>query len=324
MIVTCAAYRDGRRLDQGQVPIHEAAAARAQHDFVWLELVDPPEEELETAREQFGLHELAVEDSIRWHQRPKIEQYADSLFVVLRTATYDTERSEVEPGEIHLFIGRDYVIVVRKGGDPADLDQIRARAERRPELMKLGPGAVLYAVMDEVVDDYAPVVEEISADIDDVEAAVFSESRQDTTKQIYRLKREVLELRHATAPLLDPLERLQRGHFPQIHRDLWAYFRDVHDHVQRADERIEAFRDLLTGTLQANAAQVSVRQNEIVRKISGWAAIIAVPTLITGVYGMNFEHMPELRWTLGYPYALTLMVALAGALYLLLRRVRWL
>jgi magnesium transporter len=324
VIVNYAVYGGGKRLKQGRASIEEAAAAGAGHDFVWLELADPSEAELRAASERFGLHELAVEDAHHAHQRPKIEQYEDSLFVVLRTARYDSARSEISLGEIHLFIGRDYVIVVRHGGDPADLDQIRARAELHPELMNLGPGAVLYAVMDEVVDDYAPVVEQLSEQIADVETDVFSESVRDATERIYMLKREVLRLHRATSPLVLPVERLHRGEYPQIHSEMEKYFRDVYDHIERIDDQIESFRELLTGVLEANVSLVSVRQNEIVQKISGWAAIIAVPTLITGVYGMNFQHMPELRWPAGYPLALLAMLAVAGTLYLVLRRIRWL
>jgi magnesium transporter len=324
VIVDYAVYRDGERSDRGRMSLDRVADSREKESFVWLNLAEADPHELEAVGSEFGLSELAVEDAQHAQQRPKIERYEDMLFVVLRTAYHDASTHGITLGEIHLFIGPDYVIVVRHGGDPLDLEQIRQRAERKPELMKLGPSAVLYAVMDEVVDDYGPVVETLSSEIEHVEGDVFSDEVVDVTHRIYSLKREVLEVRRATAPLVVPLERVHQGDYREIHAEIRPYFRDIHDHLQRANDQIESFRELLTGILEANIALVSVRQNDIVQKISGWAAILAVPTLISGVYGMNFQHMPELNWAAGYPYALGLMLVLSASLYALLRRIGWL
>jgi magnesium transporter len=319
-----ATYRDGKRVADGTISIGDAAAARRDNQFVWLELVGPDASELSELHRRFDLPELAIEDAAHAHQRPKFDEYPHCLFVVLRTARYHEGPHECELGEIHIFLGTDYIVVVRHGGDPADLDEIRARAERHSDLMRLGPTSVLYAVVDEVVDDYEPVLEGISNDVETVETDVFALSVHDVTERIYKLKREVLELRRAVSPLVLPHEKLIEGRFHHVPEQMKPYFRDVHDHLKRAEDRVESLRELLTGALEANVALVTVRQNEIVQKISGWAAVIAVPTLISGIYGMNFKHMPELDWTYGYPYALALMLALASLLYLLLRRAQWL
>ncbi len=324
VIANCLAYRDGARLRDGQASVREAAMVRRDCDFVWLEVIDPPRDEVQALGEHFGLPELAVEDAYKAHQRPKVEQHGDTLFVALRTLRRTGAHDELDVGEMHMFAERSFVIVVRHGGDEADLDEIRARAEAKPELLRLGPGAVVHAVMDEVVDDYGPVLDGISNDIDEVEQQVFSEEETDTTQRIFRLMRQVLEVRRTTSPLIAPLERMHSNGVSLVAPGMQTYFRDVHDHVQRANDRVEAFRDLLAGILEANTALGSVRQNEGVRKISGWAAIIAVPTLITGIYGMNFQHMPELRWVAGYPLALALILAVSLTLYLVLRRVQWL
>jgi magnesium transporter len=323
-MITGVLFRDGEQVKSGPLSLAEVAAARAEGGIVWLELSRPSDSEMEEVRREFGLHELAVEDARHAHQRPKVEEYGECLFVVLRTADYETEREEVVLGEVHLFLGDDYVIVVRHGTDGPRLAEVREKTEMREELVGLGPGAVLYAVTDEVVDGYMPVIAELETDIEEVEVEVFSVGLRETTLRVYNLKRQVLELLHASGPLEEPLERLQRGDFPQVAEETRHYFRDIYDHVRRANDRVEGFRELLTAVLDANVALVSIRQNDIVRKISGWAAIIAVPTLISGIYGMNFDNMPELSWSFGYPFALALMVALSGGLYTLLRRVGWL
>jgi len=328
MIRHYAAIRGGKLIADGDSSIEEAAKLLSGCDFVWLSLDTPSEDEMHACAVDFGLHELAVEDAHHAHQRPKIEEYDDSLFIVLRNADYDTDTHQLELGEVHLFLGPDYVIVVRHGGDKHDLDQMRERIERRADLLECGPGAIAYAVMDQVVDDYGPIVEELSLDIDGVESEVFRAGAQaaikDTTERIYTLKREVLEFRSATAPLVTSLDRVREGLFKQIPEELHEYFRDVVDHLTRVNDQVEGFRELLTSVLDANVALVSVRQNDIVQKISGWAAIIAVPTLVSGIYGMNFEHMPELASRWGYPWALMLMLVLSYSLYRMLKRFGWL
>jgi magnesium transporter len=324
MIADCAVYRDGRRTSDGRLSLHDAAGARAGGAFVWLELAEPSEPEMESLKDEFELPELAVEDAHHAHQRPKVEQYGNCLFVVLRTVAYDAGAEVISTGEIHLFLGKSYVIVVRHGAQLEELSWIRRRLEGRAELIQLGPGAVLYGVMDQVVDSYAPVIEEVGSDIDEVEVEVFGAEARETTERIYNLKRQVLELKRATEPLVDPLDHIQSGDFTQLPEEVGHYFRDVYDHIERANEHVENFRELLTSILEANVALVSIRQNDIVRKISGWAAIIAVPTMIAGIYGMNFDFMPELRWRFGYPFVVGLTAAICLTLYRQFKKAHWL
>jgi magnesium transporter len=290
--------------------------------FVWLGLFEPDATMLADVQDRFYLHELAVEDAQSFHLRPKIEQYADGVqFVVLRTARYDDEKEEVEFGEISLFLSREFAITVRQGV-ASDLRQARQRLERRPELLQEGPASVLWAVLDQVVDNYAPVVEGLERDIEEVEATVFSASAA-PAQRIYFLRREVTDFYRAVHPLLGPLEALERGGY-RVSEPLRQYFRDVNDHLKLVNEEVSAQRDLLVTVLQANMAMLSVQQNEVVRTISGWAAIIAVPTLVASIYGMNFDNMPELGWQLGYPGALALMFLIGLGLYTYFKRVRWL
>jgi len=322
VIVDCAVYEQGVRR-AGELALDGASkASRQRNAFVWLGLFEPTEEEFDSVRSEFELHELAVEDAIKAHQRPKLEVYGDSLFMVLKTARYLDTTEAVELGEIQLFIGDDFIITVRHG--ETALHDVRLRMETRPELLKCGPGAALHAIVDRVVDDYLPIVDELDRDIREVEGDVFSPSRSNPAERIYKLKREVLELHDALGPLADPLDRLARGSHESVHPDIRPYFRDVHDHVVRTVDRVESFRDLLTSVLTANLTQASFRQNEDVRKISAWAAIIAVPTMIAGIYGMNFEHMPELDWAFGYPVVLGAVLVLCVLLYRYFRHVGWL
>ena len=323
MIIDCAVYEDGRRRD-GALPLEEASeAGRQENAFVWIGLHEPTEEEFESIRREFDLHELAVEDAIKAHQRPKLEVYGDSLFVVLRTVRFIPETDTTEFGEILLFIGPGFIISVRHG-EASALHDVRLRLEERPDLLRCGVAAVLHAIIDRVVDDYAPVIQALEEDVEDVEEVVFSPERTNPTERIYLLKRELVEFHRAAAPLTSPVERLARGDFPVIHEQIRSYFRDVHDHVLRSVEQIDALRELLTNVLESNLTQVSVRMNEDVRRISAWVAIIAVPTMIAGIYGMNFEHMPELEWTFGYPMALAIMALLCAGLYRGFRRAGWL
>ena len=316
-----ALYENGVRRP-GEVDLDQAyEACRASEVFAWIGLHEPTHEEFDSVRREFGLHELAVEDAIKAHQRPKIEVYGESLFVVLKTAWYQEQGDQVELGEILVFLGDGFVITVRHGETP--LHEARLRLESRPDLLKLGPAAALHAIIDRVVDGYGPVIAALDYDIRQVEGEVFS-AAGNPAERIYRLKREVLELHGAIAPLIDPVERLERRDAGFVPGELTPYFRDVKDHLQRYAREVDSFRELLTSILSANLTQASVRQNEDVRKISAWAAIIAVPTLISGIYGMNFEHMPELGWRLGYPLALGLMAAACFLLYRAFRRAGWL
>ena len=323
MIVDCAVYEEGRRRD-GAMPVHEAMeACREPGAFTWIGLYEPTEEEFDSIRREFDLHELAVEDAIHAHQRPKIEVYGDMVFIVLKTARYVDPTEVITLGEILIFLGDDFIITVRHG-EASDLHPVRIELEREPELLAHGPGAVLHAIVDRVVDDYGPAIAGLGEDIDEIENQVFSNDRDNPAERIYRLKREVLAFEHAAGPLVDPVDRLARGHYEVIHPEVRAYFRDVNDHLLRAHEQLENYRDLLTSILTANLAQVTVRQNSDVRKISAIVAILAVPTMIAGIYGMNFEHMPELGWTFGYPLVVGVMAVVCFTLYRYFKRIGWL
>ena len=324
MIVDCAHYADGRRQDDGPIEIGEAAArcSNGNRGFAWVGLKEPSPEELESVGAAFGLHELALEDAMHAHQRPKLEDYGGSLFIVLRTARYDDAQEEVEFGEIHLFVGSDYVVAVRHG-EASELGPARKRLEERDGLVDGGPGAVVWAILDKVVDDYAPVVAGIDNDIEEVEDEIFGK-RSDSTQRIYFLKREVIEFHRAVRPLLAPLETLQYGGQPGVSDELRRYFRDVHDHARRIDEQVAGQRELLTSILEANLALLGVQQNAVVRQISAWAAIITVPTFLASIWGMNFEHMPELDETWAYPAALILMAVAVLSLYRFFKRIDWL
>jgi magnesium transporter len=322
VIVDCAVYEQGRRRE-GRLPLEYAhEAAQEEGAFVWIGLFEPSAEEFEAVRREFDLHELAVEDAIKAHQRPKVEMYGETVFVVLKTVRWNAERRELDFGEILAFVGGDFLITVRHG--ETELHGARLRLEKRPDLLRHGPAAALYAIVDKVVDVYAPALDQLDAEIRDAEAAVFSPSGGSQVQRIYEIKREVLKLDAAIGPLVDPLGDLASGRYEQVPHDLMTYFRDVYDHLQRLASHVEGYRELLTNVLAANLTQVSIRQNEDVRKISAWAAIIAVPTLITGIYGMNFEHMPELTWRFGYPAALGLMGLICLGLYRYFHKVGWL
>src|SRR3954447_19334779 len=323
VIVDCAHYKDGRRQHEGKMDPSEAAAiCRNENGFVWLGMVEPSPEELENVQMLFGLHELAVEDAQSFHLRPKVESYEGGVtFVVLRTARYVDDREEVEFGEVAIFVGPGFIISVRQG--VTDLHGARLRLEARPHLLEEGPASVLWAIVDKIVDDYAPVVEGLEADITEVEQTVFAGAAA-PTHRIYLLRREVTDFYRAVHPLLGPAAAITHGGVLEISPGLRQYFRDVDDHLKLVNEEIVAQRDLLSTILQANMAVVAAEQNDVVRKISAWAAIITVPTFIASFYGMNFEHMPELDWTLGYPAVVVVMVLAGVMLWRGFKRARWL
>jgi magnesium transporter len=324
VIVDCAIYEAGERRG-GQVPLEQALdTVRAKGEgFVWIGLREPGAEEFHEVTEEFGLHPLAVEDAVHAHQRPKVEVYGDTVFVVLKAARYVDSDEVIELSQIMVFLGQGFLITVRHG-DTSLLGEVRRDISSAPEELRCGPIGVLHAIVDRVVDDYADVLRHLDVDIDEVEQQVFSSTRDNVAERIYKLKREVLEFRQAVLPLAEPLELLATGSMPNTGDVPSEYFRDIHDHLLRARDRLEAVDALLTSVLSANLAQVGVRQNEDMRKISAWVAIIAMPTMIAGIYGMNFHHMPELGWVLGYPFALSLMVLSSGGLFLLFRRRGWL
>ena len=322
-IVDLAVYRDGRR-ETEDVPLHDAfEACRADDAVVWIGLHEPTREEFGAVVAEFGLHELAVEDAIKGAQRPKLEVYDNTLFLVVKTARY-IEPDDIEFGELFLFIGDGFVVSVRHG-EASPLTGVRRRLEDKPEFLRCGQSAILHAILDRVVDDYMPVLQSLDEDITEVEGLAFGESNmREATPRIYKLKRETIEFHRALSPLVEPVGKLADGRFPLVHDDVRAYFRDIYDHVLREIQRVDQFRELLTSILEANLTQVSVRQNEEMRRISAVAALIAVPTMVAGIYGMNFQHMPELDWKLGYPFAIFLMVSIVIGLYAYFKRIDWL
>jgi magnesium transporter len=331
-VVNCVVYRGGVR--QSHADSVEEAVRRVRRygdGFVWLGLHEPTDEEFAGVAELFDLHPLAVEDAVHAHQRPKVEQYGDVLFAVFKTVTYVehaelTATSEVvNTGEIMIFTGPDFVVTVRHGRH-GSLGPLREGLETDPRQLAKGPSAVLHAIADHVVDDYVTVADAVQDDIDQVETEVFSpQSPQGTDPgRIYQLKRELLELKRAVVPLARPLSRLATEPMRTVDREIQAYFRDAADHLTRVTEQVTAFDSLLDSILQAHLAQVAVAQNEDARKITAWAAIVAVPTMVCGVYGMNFDHMPELHWRFGYPLALTVIVAACYVIHRGFKRNGWL
>jgi magnesium transporter len=330
-LVDSAIYVEGRRVHSPQTLADTYRMFRDEpRSMAWIGLYRPSEEQLLSLARQFALHELAVEDAIVAHQRPKVERYGDILFVVLRPARYLDDVEEVDFGELHVFVGRDFVITVRQSETP-DLAVVRRRMESDPGLLARGPEAVLYAILDAVVDGYAPVVAGLQNDIDEIETEVFRREAS-VSRRIYELSREVVEFQRAARPLLRSLDALVAGFEKHgIEEELRSYLRDVSDHATTVAERVDSFRQMLQDILTVNATLVTQAQNEEmksqnedVKKISAWAAILFAPTLIGTVYGMNFRRMPELHWYYGYPFALALMAAVCGALYLAFKHRRWL
>ncbi|MFF4226853.1 magnesium/cobalt transporter CorA [Streptomyces abikoensis] len=327
VIVDCAIYRHGERAERPAELADALEAARAEGEsFVWIGLYEPTEKEFGLVTSEFGLHPLAVEDALNAHQRPKLEVYDDSLFLVLKPVVYDDARDTVTTDEVMVFIGNCFVVTVRHGeGSP--LGDVRRRLERDPGMLRHGPTAVLYAVCDAVVDHYTDVAILLHADLDELEAEVFAPLGEDvrhTASRIYSFKRQVVEFRRAMLPLVEPMARLSATELPFVDEKSWPFFRDVSDHLARANESVEGLDRLLSDILSAHLAQMGVQQNDDMRKISAWAAMAAVPTMIAGVYGMNFTHMPELRQPWGYPVVVALMAGLVAWLYRLFKRRGWL
>ena len=322
-VVNCVAYCEGRRA--AAVEICDIGRALAEPGrFAWIGLHSPSAELLRQVQREFGLHDLAVEDAHHAHQRPKLETYGDSLFVVIRTARMNPERRRVDFGETHFFVGQNFIVSVRHGPS-LSYAGVRARCETTPQLLRKGPGFALYALMDAIVDQYFPVVDALAQDLEALEDQIFGEkSTRETTAQIYQLKRQLLEVKRAVSPLIDICNRLTRFDLEVIPEDTRPYFRDVYDHVIRINEMVDNSRELLTTALEANFSLISIAQNEVSKRFAGWAAIIAVPTMVAGIYGMNFKSMPELEWQYGYPVVLGVTFVLAGFLYLLFRRSGWL
>ncbi|MET9894926.1 magnesium/cobalt transporter CorA [Streptomyces sp. NPDC006465] len=330
-VVNCVAYQNGSRIPEGRDLVDTVERIRKRDEgFVWLGLHEPTDLEFAGVAELFDLHPLAVEDAVEAHQRPKLERYGDTLFAVFKTVCYVehtelTATSEVvNTGEIMLFVGPDFVITVRHGRH-GSLGPLREELESDPQQLSKGPAAVLHAIADHVVDEYVNVTDSVQADIDQVEADVFAENGARTDAgRIYQLKRELLELKRAVVPLARPVQELATRPIRVVDPEIQAYFRDVSDHLLRVTEQIAAFDELLNSILQAHLAQVTVAQNEDMRKITAWAAVIAVPTMVCGVYGMNFDNMPELHWRFGYPIVIGVISIACLVLYRGFRRNGWL
>jgi magnesium transporter len=333
MIVDCAIYRDGSRVASPEGLADTLAAARAEDDaFVWIGLREPSAEEFEQVSTEFGLHPLAAEDALEAHQRPKLEIYDDSLFMVLKPVDYNDTTDTVTSGELMVFVGHAFVVTVRHGHGVAPAE-VRRRLEDDPGVLRHGPSAVMYAISDAVVDHYLDIGNALRVDLEELEAQVFepdsvprgpSQANGSTASRIYAFKRQVLEFRRATGPLMQPMLRLADGGVRFVAPSDQPFFRDVADHLTRVNEQVDGFDRLLSDILGAHLTQVGVRQNDDMRKISAWAAMAAVPTMVAGVYGMNFDHMPELRSPWGYPAVLAVMGGAVLVLYRLFKRRGWL
>ncbi|HKO82204.1 MAG TPA: magnesium/cobalt transporter CorA [Chitinophagaceae bacterium] len=321
-IINCAAYAGGQRLADVELnKVHDVLKETGK--FVWIGLHEPSEEILSRVQDEFHLHDLAIEDAHLAHQRPKIELYGDSIFVVLRTAQMNQEH-HIEFGETHFFVGVNFIVTVRHGSSVA-YTEVRSRCEAMPDLLSKGQGFVLYAIMDFIVDRYFPVVHDLEMELEAVEDKIFKEKpSRETTEQIYQLKRELLEVKRAVSPLIDICNRLMRFDIKCISPETQPYFRDIYDHAVRINEMVDNTRELLNTALEANFSLISISQNDTSKKFAGWAAIIAVPTMVAGFYGMNFKFMPELEWHYGYYAVIILTIAACSLLYYFFRRSGWL
>jgi magnesium transporter len=322
MLVNCVAYQEGRKLadiDKREISNYLTRPGC----FVWVALVDPTEAEMEEMREEFSLHELAVEDARHGHQRPKIEEYGDSLFIVMRTI--EVAGDELKLGEVDIFAGPNYILSVRHGTERGFKD-VRARCEREPELLRNGSGYVLYTLMDAVVDRYFPVLDAVETELETAEEQLFAAAAapRANIEALYYVKQKLTTLKHATGPLQEYAGKLFGGRVPQVCGGLSDYFRDVHDHLVRLNQSIDTARDTVTTAIQVNLGMIAIGESEVTKRLAAYAALVAVPTMIAGVYGMNFKHMPELDWSLGYPFAVAVMVGIDAWLFGRFRRAGWL
>ncbi len=321
-IVNCVAYTDGHRI--GDVDLDDIADVLDEPgQFIWIGLHEPDEELLRKVQRAFNLHDLAIEDANLAHERPKIEMYGDMLFVVLRTAQLDRSTCRIDFGETHIFLGRQYVVAVRHGPSAAYVG-LRSRVETTPLLLRMGPGFVLYALADFIVDQYFPIIDAMEEELELLEERIFAgEVNRETTTQIHRLQHELLHLKRAISPLIDICNKLVRFDLAPVPEEARIYFRDIYDHVLRVNEMVDNLREMLNSDLEANFSLISMSQNDVMKRIAAWAALIAVPTMIAGIYGMNFQRMPELGWSLGYPVVIGAMIVLCAFLYTRFKRAGW-
>jgi magnesium transporter len=324
MLVNCVAYRDGAKLDD--IPVADISDYVLQPGcFVWVALQDATPEELDEMSKEFSLHELAVEDARHGHQRPKIEEYGDSLFVVLHLIEQDPQDPKnLHVGEVDVFVGRNYVLSVRNRSKLGFLG-VRDRCEREPELLRNGAGFVLYALMDAVVDRYFPVIDALEVELEEIEKRIFSEQTpRSNIQHLYELKQRAMVLRHAVAPLLESASKLHGGRAPHVCLGSQEYFRDVVDHLGRINASIDAMRDTIGTAIQVNLSMVTIMEGEVTKKLAAWAAIFAICTALAGIWGMNFDHMPELKWRYGYPAALSIIALAGSCVFYRFRRAGWL
>ena len=326
MLISCVAYQNGQKI--ADIPSEDISEYVSRADcFIWVALFEPSNEELDQMAEEFGLHELAVDDARRGHQRPKIEEYGDEIFAALHTIEREQGpdgADELHTGEVDIFVGPNYVLTVRHRTH-VGFAAVRARSEREPELLKHGAGYVFYAVMDNIVDRYFPVIDALETELESIEAQIFERNAaRSNIEALYALKQKLMVVKHAVDPLMEATGRLQGGRVPAVCADMTEYFRDVYDHLHRIQASVEGIREMLTTAIQVNLGMISLSDNEVTKRLAAWAAIIAVPTMVAGVYGMNFENMPELQWAFGYPVALALMVAADTYLYFHFKKLKWL
>ena len=321
MLVNCAAYQDGKKLaDIAQSQIHEYLARPGC--FVWVALLDATDAEIDEMSREFHLHPLAVEDARHGHQRPKIEEYGDELFTVLHVVEAAGEDHRV--GEVSIFTSPSGVLSIRNRTE-LGLQSVRTRCEREPELLRHGAGYVLYALMDKVVDRYFPLLDALETELEAIEERIFANtSPRANIEALYYVKQKVTTLKHATAPLMDAVGKLYGGRVPQVCHGLGEYFRDVYDHLVRLNQSLDSLRDTVATAIQVNLAMITIGESEVTKRLAAYAALVAVPTMVAGVYGMNFEHMPELKWVWGYPFAVSLMVVIDTVLFVRFRKAKWL
>ncbi len=324
MLVNCVVYREGKRV--AEIPKTEISEYLKQPgSFVWVALKDPEPAELDEMQEEFDLHELAVEDARHGHQRPKIEEYGNLVFAVLRTV--EMRGDEVHCGEVDVFVGPNFILSVRQETEPG-FAAVRTRAESEPELLRNGAGFVFYAIMDNIVDRYFPIVDALEVELERIEDRIFQGEAGDTArsniKALYQLKHKGMTVRHAVEPLIEAVHKLYGGRVPQVCANNQEYFRDVYDHLLRVSTQLDGLRDMVATALQVNISMISLQENAVTKRLAAYAALVAVPTMIAGIYGMNFEHMPELKWVSGYPFSLALMALIDAVLWRRFRKIGWL
>ena len=320
MLVNCVAYEDGRRI--ADIPVEDISEyLKRPGCFVWVAIKDPEPQELDHVAAEFDIHPLALEDAHKGHQRPKIEEYGEALFAVMHVV--DPQSEDIRVGEVSIFVGPNYVLSVRRNTEPGFV-AVRERAEREPQLLKLGAGFVFYAIMDNVVDRYFPVVDALEVELERIEQRIFSDDTpRKNVQALYNLKFKLMVVRHAVEPMIEAVHKLYGGRVPLVCQGTQDYFRDVYDHLLRVSQQLDGLRDMVITALQVNLSMISLGDSEVTKRLAAYAALVAVPTLIAGIYGMNFEHMPELHWRFGYPVSLALMAGIDMYLYRRLRKAGW-